>query len=206
MLSRDLVVMAKRSPGHAGRASRYRLRSKTRRAQQACRAKGATNNTDVSRTAGASRRSNGAARCSAAGQRSRQRQQRDRDDDRRDEDQRLIARHAPHRAPPNVTAPPRLIAAAACAPSRSSARTRRGTPPRRQSPASGHHRRDQPHLDQVEQPAAQRRVEVRQIAHRHVRHRVQRVSDPAEAHDADSRHMRWQDQRPSPRSSRGSRQ
>ena len=56
IVSRDLVVMAKRSPGHAGRASRYRLRSKTRRAQQACRAK----------------------------------------------DQRLIARHAPHRAPPIV--------------------------------------------------------------------------------------------------------
>ena len=35
--------------------------------------------------------------------------------------------------------------------------------------------REQPQLDQVEHPAAQRRVEVCQIAHRHVRHRVQRV-------------------------------
>ena len=35
------------------------------------------------------------------------------------------------------------------------------------------------HLDDFQQPAAQRRIEVRQIAERHVRHRVQRASDPA---------------------------
>jgi hypothetical protein len=36
----------------------------------------------------------------------------------------------------------------------------------------------QTHLDQVEQSAAHRCIEVRQVAHRHVGHRVQRVSDP----------------------------
>jgi len=33
-------------------------------------------------------------------------------------------------------------------------------------------------FDQVQQPAAHRRVEVRQVAHRHERHRVQRRGDP----------------------------
>jgi hypothetical protein len=36
----------------------------------------------------------------------------------------------------------------------------------------------QPNLDQVQQPTAQCRVEVRQVAHRHERHRVQRRGDP----------------------------
>ena len=56
----------------------------------------------------------------------------------------------------------------------------------------------QPHLDQVDQPAAQRHIEVRQIAHRHERHRVQRRRDPLKPATVSIRAQGSQDQPPSP--------